>query len=100
MANEVIIQQPEEEPKTLQDIMKKGAVIKKLNSVLGTEQKAASFISSVISVANGNAMLRNCNPMTVLGSAMVAATLDLPVIPTLGMAYIVPYKGQCQFQLG
>ena len=45
-------------------------------------------------------MLRNCNPMTVLGSAMVAATLDLPVVPTLGLAYIVPYKGQCQFQLG
>ena len=38
--------------------------------------------------------------MTILGSAMVAATLDLPVVPTLGLAYIVPYKGQCQFQLG
>ena len=45
-------------------------------------------------------MLRNANPMTVLGSAMVAATLDLPVVPTLGLAYIVPYKGQAQFQLG
>lgn len=99
MANEVIVQQPEK-PKTLQEIMKGSVVMKKLNSVLGTEQKAASFVSSVISVANGNDMLRKCNPMTIVGSAMVAATLDLPVVPTLGMAYIVPYKGQCQFQLG
>lgn len=80
--------------------MNSGAVMKKLNDVLGSEKKAASFVSSVISVANGNSRLRNANPMTILGSAMVAATLDLPVVPTLGLAYIVPYKGQCQFQLG
>lgn len=89
-----------QQPQTLQSLMGSGAVMKKLNDVLGSEKKASAFISSVISVANGNSMLRNANPMTVLGSAMVAATLDLPVVPTLGMAYIVPYKGQAQFQLG
>lgn len=89
-----------QQPQTLQSLMGSGAVIKKLNDVLGSEKKASAFISSVISVANGNTALRNANPMTVLGSAMVAATLDLPVVPTLGMAYIVPYKGQAQFQLG
>lgn len=96
MANEITTQQPQ----TLQQLMNSGAVMKKLNDVLGSEKKAASFVSSVISVANGNSALRGCNPMTILGSAMVAATLDLPVVPTLGLAYIVPYKGQCQFQLG
>lgn len=99
MANEVSTTQ-QNQPQTLQQLMNSGAVMKKLNDVLGSEKKAASFVSSVISVANGNNMLRNCNPMTVLGSAMVAATLDLPVVPTLGLAYIVPYKSQCQFQLG
>lgn len=89
-----------QQPQTLQSLMNSGAVMKKLNDVLGNEKKASAFISSVISVANGNSMLRNANPMTILGSAMVAATLDLPVVPTLGMAYIVPYKGQAQFQLG
>ena len=97
MANEVTTTN---QPQTLQSLMNSGAVMKKLNDVLGSEKKASSFISSVISVANGNSMLRSANPMTILGSAMVAATLDLPVVPTLGMAYIVPYKGQCQFQLG
>lgn len=90
----------DQQPQSLQQLMNSGAVMKKLNDVLGSEKKAASFVSSVISVASGNSMLRNANPMTILGSAMVAATLDLPVIPTLGLAYIVPYKGQAQFQLG
>ena len=98
MANEIATQQQPQQ--TLQQLMNSGAVMKKLNDVLGSEKKAASFVSSVISVANGNSYLRNCNPMTILGSAMVAATLDLPIVPTLGLAYIVPYKGQCQFQLG
>ncbi len=98
MANQTAV--ATQQPQTLQSLMGSGAVIKKLNDVLGSEKKASAFISSVISVANGNNMLRNANPMTVLGSAMVAATLDLPVVPTLGMAYIVPYKGQAQFQLG
>lgn len=98
MANEVSTTQ--QKPQTLQQLMNSGAVMKKLNDVLGSEKKAASFISSVISVANGNNQLRNANPMTILGSAMVAATLDLPVVPTLGLAYIVPYKGQAGFQLG
>ena len=98
MANEVTTTQ--QKPQTLQQLMNSGAVMKKLNDVLGSEKKAASFVSSVISVANGNNQLRNANPMTILGSAMVAATLDLPVVPTLGLAYIVPYKGQAGFQLG
>ena len=89
-----------QQPQSLQTLMGNAGVMTKLNSVLGSEKKAAAFASSVISVANGNSLLRNANPMTVLGSAMVAATLDLSVVPTLGMAYIVPYKGQAQFQLG
>ena len=89
-----------QQPQSLQALMSNAGVMTKLNSVLGSEKKAAAFASSVISVANGNSLLRNANPMTVLGSAMVAATLDLSVVPTLGMAYIVPYKGQAQFQLG
>lgn len=85
---------------TVASIMNTPAMQKKLNDVLGSEKSAASFISSVISVTNGNSYLRNADPMTVVGSAMVAATLNLPVVPTLGMAYIIPYGKQAQFQIG
>lgn len=89
-----------QQPQTLQSLMGSSAVAKKLNEVLGSEKKASAFISSVISVANGNNQLRMCQPMSILSSAMIAATLDLPVVPTLGMAYILPYKGVATFQIG
>ena len=95
MPNEVVKQQ-----QTLQQLMNSSAVVKKMNDVLGSEKKASSFISSVISVSQNNKLLRNAEPMSILSSAMVAATLDLPVVPTLGMAYLVPYKGVCSFQIG
>lgn len=31
---------------------------------------------------------------------MAAATLQLPVVPSIGLAYIVPFKGVAQFQIG
>ena len=85
---------------TIQSLMNSPAVMSKISKCLGTEKKAAAFASSVISIATGSPQLRGCNPTTILGAAMVAATLDLPIVPTLGMAYIVPYKNQCQFQIG
>ena len=80
--------------------MRSPAVTAKIKDVLGSEKVAAGFISSVISIANGNKYLRNADPMTIVGAAMVAATLQLPVVPTIGLAYIVPYKGNAQFQIG
>ena len=85
---------------TIQSLVNSPAVMSKISKCLGTEKKAAAFASSVISIATGSPQLRGCNPTTILGAAMVAATLDLPIVPTLGMAYIVPYKNQCQFQIG
>lgn len=82
------------------DIMRSPGVTAKIKDVLGNEKVAAGFISSVISVANGSKQLRTADPMTVVGAAMVAATLQLPIVPTIGLAYIVPYKGQAQFQIG
>lgn len=82
------------------EIMRSPGVVAKINDVLGSEKVAAGFISSVISIANGSKQLRTADPMTVVGAAMVAATLQLPVVPTIGLAYIVPYKGNAQFQIG
>lgn len=82
------------------ELMRSPGVAAKIKDVLGNEKVAAGFISSVISIANGSKELRKADPMTVVGAAMVAATLQLPVVPTIGLAYIVPYKGQAQFQIG
>src|SRR5690606_18292633 len=63
-------------------------------------EKAAGFLSSVISIVNSNNQLKQCDPNKVLGCAAIAASMDLPINPNLGFAYIVPYKGEAQFQMG
>lgn len=99
MANntQVATQQPK---KTVSDIMAMPAMVSKLNAVWGNPYIAASFSSSLISIVNGNPKLRECDAMSVVGSAMVAATLQLQVVPTLGQCYIIPYGNKAQIQVG
>ncbi len=85
---------------SLSELMHSPAVVGKLNEVWNSQQMANSFMSSVISVANGNPQLRNAEPMSIIGAAMVAATMQLQVIPTLGQCYIIPYGKKAQFQVG
>lgn len=66
------------------------AYARRFEEVLG--KKAPKFIASVVSVINGSTMLQDCDPTEILQAAMVAASLDLEVVPTLGYAAIVPYK--------
>lgn len=82
------------------ELMHSPAVVGKLNEVWNSPQMANSFMSSVISVANGNPQLRNAEPMSIIGAAMVAATMQLQVIPTLGQCYIIPYGKKAQLQVG
>lgn len=73
------------------------AVKKNLRAMLG--QKAQGFATSVLSVVNNNKLLQNADPSTIYSSAMVAASLDLPINPNLGFAAIVPYGRQAQCQI-
>lgn len=88
----------QKEAKTLKGMLEMPAYKNKFNEMLG--KKAAGFISSIIAVANNNKLLAKANPATVIGAAAQAAMLDLPINQSLGFAYIVPYKGEAQFQLG
>ena len=97
MKNQVTTQQ---QTKSLSELMHSPAVVGKLNEVWNNKQMANSFISSVISVANGNPQLRKAEPMSIIGAAMVASTMQLQVIPTLGQCYIIPYGSKAQFQVG
>lgn len=75
----------------------------KFQEILG--QKANGFIASVLSAVSQNEQLKNSDQNSVYLSAMIAASLDLPINPNLGFAYLVPYRGKdgvqvCQFQMG
>jgi len=73
------------------------ACMKNLQAMLG--QKAQGFATSVLSVVNNNKLLQAAEPATIYSSAMVAASLDLPINPNLGFAAIVPYGRSAQFQI-
>lgn len=66
--------------------------------VLG--KRANQFAASIVSLVNATPQLRDCEPSTVLASCMTAATLDLPIHPALGLAYVVPFKKEATFQIG
>lgn len=55
--------------------------------------------SVLISMAN-TPQLRQCEATSILGAALTAAQLQLPLTKTQGCAYILPYGKQAQFQIG
>jgi recombination protein RecT len=76
---------------------------KRFEEILG--KKAAGFMSSLINLTNSDVNLSKCDPKSVVASAVVAATLDLPIDKNLGFAWILPYNSKngpakAQFQLG
>lgn len=58
------------------------------------------FAVSILSVLQGSQSLKSASNESIYAAAMKAAVLNLPIEPSLGRAYLVPYKGQAQFQLG
>lgn len=63
-------------------------------------KRAPQYMSSIINLVNNDEHLQKCDPMTVIGSCLVAATMDLPIDKNLGYAWVVPYGGKAQFQIG
>lgn len=70
----------------------------RFNEILG--KNAAGFMSALLNIYQNNRMLQNCDGRSILGAAGLAATLNLSITPSLGQAYIVPFKGQATFQVG
>lgn len=63
-------------------------------------KNAPQFTSALVNIYNGNKLLQSCEPRSIVGAAMLAATMGLSITPSLGQAYVVPFKGQATFQIG
>ena len=60
-------------------------------------ERAPQFISSIVSMVNADPNMQQAffeSPMTVIQSALKAASFDLPIDQNLGYAYIVPFKNK------
>lgn len=96
MSNESALSIPPEN-RSVKDWLTLPAYRDRFTEVLG--KRGPQFMAAITAVSQMPG-LRDAKPLSVIASAMVAATLDLPVNPTLGQAYIVAYSGEAQFQIG
>jgi recombination protein RecT len=105
MANEKMIQKATQklpdkpEAKTINQLMESvldgEKMRKRFDDLMG--KRAPQFISSIVSLVNADVNLQKAfyeAPMTVIQSALKAATFDLPIDPNLGYAYIVPFNNK------
>ena len=75
---------------SLKELLNSDYVKNRFLEVMGA--KASAFLASVLNAAQKNPDIAQCEQNSLLSSAMVAATLDLPIDSNLGFAAIVPYK--------
>lgn len=73
----------------------KAKIVEKLG-----DKNANGLTSALVSIYNNNRLLQDCEPRSILGAAMLAATNGLSIAPQLGQAYIVPFRGTATFQIG
>jgi recombination protein RecT len=83
---------------TTKEFFAQDSVQKKFQELLG--KRAPQFITSVLQIVTNNNLLAKADAASIYNCAATAAVLDLPLNNSLGKAWIVPYSGKAQFQIG
>ncbi len=66
-------------------------------------KRAPQFVSSIVSMVNADNKLQQAfyqSPLSVIQAALKAAAFDLPIDPSLGYAYIVPFNNLVETDRG
>lgn len=64
------------------------------------KDRDTQFVSSALSLFDANEKLQACEPASLFNACLTATSLGLPINNNLGFAYIIPYGGEAQFQIG
>lgn len=79
---------------------------KAINNTLRDPARARRFVAAITSAVAINPALQECDPSTVLSSALLGESLNLSPSPQLGQYYLVPFENRkkgckdAQFVLG
>lgn len=79
----------------MNSMLDKEGLRRRFDELLG--KRTPQFMSALVTLMNSSPQLQEAfyqSPMTVIQSALKAATFDLPIDPSLGFAYIVPFKNK------
>ena len=71
-----------------------------IQTIVGNDKaKASVFASAIVNMVNDGG-LRNCSPESIVNTAMQIVQIGLHPNKLFGQAYVVPYKGVAQLQIG
>ena len=79
----------------LNSILDSDGYRRRFDELLG--KRAPQFVSSIITMVNEDPNMIEAfqnSPISIIKSALRAATYDLPIDPALGYAYIIPFRNK------
>lgn len=106
MANEVAVKET-----GIAGYLSSPAVKENIENVLG-KANVDSFVADVVACVQNNRALAKCTNQSIFSAALLSKSINLPLTPQLGYAYLVPfankkeengktvYVDEAQFQLG
>lgn len=103
MANDVV-KKPQTGLQKFNAMLENARTQEYLTNVLG--EKKQTFVSNMVALVSSNKALSECDPSTILFSCLKATALGLAVDPSLGLAWVLPYRDNknnttvATFQLG
>lgn len=96
-ANNSIVAQQSMKPQSFSTVINGDGMKSMINKALGDPKRAASFASTLISVVASSTKLKECNPNSIISSALRGEAMGLSL--ALGQYSIVPYGDSANFQL-
>lgn len=90
MANEIV-----KKEKGIANYLSSPAVKENIISVLG-EKNVDAFVTDVVACVQANNTLGACTNASIFSAALVSKSMNLPLTPQLGYAYLVPFDNKKQ----
>lgn len=83
--------------KTVKSLLSNESMKRRFEEILA--DNAAGFTANLSVMVSNSAQLSKCEPISVISSAIISASLKLPLDGNLGFAALVPYGDKCTFQI-
>ena len=76
---------------TMKKLVDNKKTIERVTKIMG-EEEAGAFLASCLDLYTSDNSLVECDPTAVMQECLKAAALKLPVMKSLGFAYVLPFK--------
>lgn len=93
MANEVAVK----EKTGITAYLTSPAIKENITNVLGKDH-VDSFVADVVACVQNNEMLGKCTNKSIFSAALLSKSINLPLTPQLGYAYLVPFDNKKQVE--